>query len=301
MKQVVLITGSNGMLAQELAKQLEEEYTIRFLTRKKTQSNEYVWDINSNYMDADALKGVNCIIHLAGASIAEGGWTEERKKLILSSRVDSAKLILNELKKQNITIDTFISASAVGYYGSKTTNEVFEETSSNGDDFVGKVCAAWESAAEAFKTNNLAKRIVIVRIGVVLAKQNGALKKIMQPIKYGLGAAIGSGDQYMPWIHIHDLVSMFKFILHNNTMMGVYNAVSPQSITNKELTKSIAKAINKPILLPNIPKFIIKLLFGEKSTILLDGSRVSSKKITGAGFKFKFEKLSEALDDIFKE
>jgi len=301
MKQVVLITGSNGMLAKELAKQLEEEYTIRFLTRKKMQSNEYVWDINASYIDADALKGVNCIIHLAGASIAEGRWTDERKKLIISSRVDSAKLILNELKKQNITIDTFISASAVGYYGSKTTNEVFEETNSKGDDFVGDVCAAWENAAEAFKTNNLANRIVIVRIGVVLAKHNGALKKLMQPIKYGLGAALGSGDQYIPWIHIHDLISMFKFILHNNTMVGVYNGVSPQSITNKELTKSIAKAINKPILLPKIPKFIIKLIFGEKSTILLDGSRVSSKKIISAGFKFKFEKLSEALGDIFKK
>ncbi len=232
MKQTVLITGANGMLAKQLEKALEKEYTVRFLTRKKTRSNEYEWDLNSNYIDPKALIGVNSIIHLAGASIASNRWTKERKQLILSSRVDSAGLILKELQNRNITIDAFISASAIGYYGSITTDDVFDEQSPKGTDFLSDVCFEWESAAKAFKTSGVTDRIGILRIGMILDQKDGALSKLIQPIKYGFGAGLGSGKQQMPWIHIQDLVQLIKFILDDAKIDGTFNAVSPHSITN---------------------------------------------------------------------
>ena len=298
MTKNILITGANGMLAKHLNKQLKGEFSLRFLTRKITRSNEYLWDLKNNYIDPHALKDVHIIIHLAGSSIANKRWTKKRKQQILSSRVDSAHLILEELKKHHITIDAFISASAIGYYGTTTTDQIFNEESDKGTDFLSSICGKWEDAAHAFKSNNAAKRIAIIRIGIILAKNDGALKKIIQPIKYGLGSGIGTGKQYMPWIHIQDLCSVFQYIVNNKNLNGTYNAVAPEHITNLELTKKIGKTLNRPIILPNIPKFIIRGLFGEMSSILLNGSRVSSDKIIQSGFNFEYENIDDALNNI---
>lgn len=297
MKQVVLITGANGMLAKQLAKKLENNYSIRFLTRTKTRNNEYLWDVNKNYIDPNALIGVQSIIHLAGASIIEKRWTKKRKQLILSSRIDSAKLILRALEKHQIKIETFISASAIGYYGAKTTAIVNSEKSQKGNDFLSDVCDQWEHAAFDFKSNGIANRIAIVRIGIILAK-SGALNKIMKPIRFGLGSGLGTGNQYMPWIHVDDLVSIFEFILVNKRISGIFNAVSPQSVSNIELTKAIAQITNRPLLMPNIPKFIIQGLFGEMSSIFLEGSKISSQKIINTGFRFKYENINYALRSL---
>jgi len=294
----ILITGANGMLAKHLAKKLKSEFSLRFLSRKITRPNEYLWDLENNYIDPNALKDVHIIIHLAGASIADKRWTNKRKQEILSSRVDSAQLILEELKKQHISIEAFISASAIGYYGSTTTEHIFNEESNKGNDFLSTICGKWEDAAHSFKSNKVAKRVAIVRIGIILDKNDGALKKITQPIRYGIGSGIGTGKQYMPWIHIQDLCNIFQFIIKNKDLNGVFNAVSPEHITNIELTKKIGKAINRPIILPNIPKFIIQGLFGEMSSIVLNGSRVSSDKIIRSGYNFEFENIDDALNDI---
>lgn len=300
MKQVVLITGANGMLAKNLAKHLEKDYSIRFLTRHKTRNNEYVWDINANYIDPNALIGVHSIIHLAGTPIATKRWTNKRKKNIISSRVNSAELILQELKKLNINIDSFISASAIGYYSSNTTEKILDEKATKGDGFLSDVCFKWENAAEAFKSNSVASRITIARMGIILAKNNGALHKIMRPIKYGLGSSLGNGNQYIPWIHINDLVRLFKFFLDDKTIHGTFNAVSSNYVTNSELTKIIAKKLKRPIFLPNIPKFIIKLIFGEMSTVLLTGSKISSQKISDAGFRFGHDTINSALNNLIE-
>ena len=244
MNKNVLITGANGLLAKHLAKQLESEYSIRFLTRKITRSNEYLWDLKNNYIDPNALKGVHIIIHLAGSPIANKRWTKKRKQIIFSSRVDSAHLILEELKKHEITIEKFISASAIGYYGTTTADYIFNEESPKGNDFLSNVCNKWEDAAHAFKSSNVANRIAIIRIGIILAKNDGALKKITRPIKYGLGSGIGTGNQYMPWIHIQDLCNVFNFVIMNKHISGTFNAVSPEHITNIELTKRIGKVLN---------------------------------------------------------
>ena len=298
MKKTVLITGANGMLAKDLAKQLESEFTIRFLTRKVSKDNEFLWDLKNNYIDPKALVGVHNIIHLAGTSVANKRWTEKRKQDILSSRVASAQLILDSLKKQQLTINAFISASAIGYYGTNNSDIIFNEESPKGNDFLSNVCDKWEQAAHAFQSNNVANRIAIVRIGIILAKEDSALQKITKPISFGFGSGIGTGKQYMPWIHIKDLSGIFNYILSNEKVNGIFNAVSPEDVTNMEFTKKIAKIIKRPIILPNIPKFMIQVLFGEMRTILLNGNRISSKKISDMGFKFNFKSLDDALKNL---
>ena len=167
MKQVVLITGANGMVANYLAKQLEGNYSVRFLTRKVSQDNQYLWDLNTKYIDVEALKGVNHIIHLAGTPISGKRWSRKRKQAILHSRVDSAQLILDTLKKHSLTVDSFISASAIGYYGTVTSQNIFTEESSKGNDFLSDVCGKWEDVAHLFKSNGVANRVSVVRMGIV--------------------------------------------------------------------------------------------------------------------------------------
>lgn len=301
MKKVILVTGANGMLAKQLGSFLKNEYSVRFLTRKKTKENEYLWDIDKGFIDPEALVGVHTIIHLAGTSIASNRWSNKTKDLILSSRVESSELLLKELQKHQIKIETFISASATGFYGTKTTSEIFTEESPNGSDFLSEVCLKWENSANSFLLNNIARRVVTVRTGIIFSKNEGALKKISNPIKYGVGAALGTGNQYAPWIHIHDLVKIYKFILEEEKCTGPINAVSPHQITNLELTKEIAKTLHKTLFLPKIPTFILKLLFGEMSLILLEGSQVSAAKIMDYGFTFEYEHLSDALKNLFLE
>jgi uncharacterized protein (TIGR01777 family) len=300
MKKTILITGASGMLAKHLTKQLEQEYSIKYLTRKVTGINEYLWDLNKNYIDPNALKDVHTIIHLAGSGIADKRWSKKRKQSILSSRVDSAHLILNELKNNGITIDSFISASAIGYYGMTTTDIIYNEESKKGNDFLSDVCRRWEDVAHKFKSSNVANRVVIARIGIILSNRDGALKKIIRPIKLGIGSGLGTGNQYMPWIHIKDLCRIFHFMINNKNISGTFNAVSPEHITNIELTKEIGKVLSRPIFLPNIPKFMIQALFGEMSIIVLEGSRVSSDKIVEQGFSFNYGNLNNALIDLLQ-
>jgi len=298
MKEVVLITGVNGMLAKALALELDGEYTLKFLTREVKQENAYRWDINLGYIDPEGLKGVNHIIHLAGSPIAEKRWTPERKREIKKSRVDGAQLMHDELQKNNQKIDTFISASAIGYYGAMTTNHIFTEDSPNADDFLGEVCREWERVAHSFKSNHVANKIDIVRFGIVLDRDRGALKKIAAPIRFGLGSGVGTGKQWVPWIHIADLCGMLKFVMTQKEG-GTYNAVAPEHVTNNVFTQKVAAVLKRKVILPNIPAFFIRLLFGEMAVVLLTGSRVSSTKITERGFGFKYAKLNDALRNIF--
>lgn len=298
MKEVVLITGANGAVAQVLAKKLDKEYSVRFLTRKKEHENEFEWNIKNETIDEKAFENVSHIIHLAGANIAEKRWTDERKKEIISSRIDSAKLILKTLEKNNIKLKSFISASAVGIYGAITSEKIFSENDEKGNDFLSEVVFLWEKAADEFSDKNLAERVVKVRTSIVLSEKEGALKKMAEPIKFGIGSPIGSGKQYMPWIHINDLCSVYEFALKNPEINGAYNASAPEHTTNKNFTKLIAEVLEKPLFMPNIPAFVMKLMFGELSVALLEGSRTSSEKLQNAGFEFEFPNLKETLKDL---
>lgn len=300
MKEIVLITGANGLVAKELSKKLERDYTVRFLTRKKQNSNYFEWDIKKGTIDEKAFENVSHIIHLAGANISEKRWTDERKKELISSRVDSAALLLKTLQKNNIRLKSFISASGINYYGTKTTEKIFTENDDPGNDFLSKVVILWEKAADDFKEQNVAERVVKIRTAVVLSEKDGALKKMLPPVKMGIGSPIGTGKQYMPWIHINDICSIYEFALKNSELDGAFNANSPQHTTNENLTKNMAEVLHKPLFMPNVPAFVLKLMFGELSEALLEGSRASSEKIQKAGFQFEFPELKRALEDLLK-
>ncbi|MCT2564175.1 TIGR01777 family oxidoreductase [Chryseobacterium herbae] len=301
MKEIVLITGAGGMIARELSKKIEKDYAIRFLTRKKKHENDFEWDIKKGTMDESALENVSHIIHLAGANISEKRWTKERKQELISSRVDSAGLLLETVRKKNIKLKSFISASGINYYGTVTTDKIYTEDDAPGNDFLSEVVVLWERAADDFKEQNLAERVVKIRTAVVLSKEDGALKKMLPTIQYGIGSALGSGKQYMPWIHIEDICSIYEATLNDSAMNGPYNAVSPQHTTNENLTKKIAEVLNKPLFMPNVPTFVLKLIFGELADALLEGSRASSQKIQDTGFQFKFPELKGALENLLKE
>lgn len=300
MKKTILITGSSGMLAQHFQKTYRTDYSIRFLTRKVIKNNDFLWNVEQQYIDPKALEGVDIIIHLAGASITGKRWSEKRKKLLLSSRVDSTELLFSEVKKQNITLDAFISASAIGYYGSLNSEDIFLETHKNGTDFLSKICYEWESSAKKFKKEALSKRVGIARIGIILSDNGGALGEIIKPFKFGLGSVVGNGEQYVPWIHISDMCSILNFMITNSSIDGTYNSVAPQHTNNKDLSVLIGKIMKRPIWLPNVPGFIFKVVFGEMSTILLKGSRVSSEKLISKGFNFQYKNLKTALENILK-
>ncbi|WP_312302849.1 TIGR01777 family oxidoreductase [Chryseobacterium sp.] len=300
MKEIVLITGANGMIARELAGKIENEYELRFLTRKKKYANEYEWDVKKGTIEESALENVSHIIHLAGANISEKRWTAERKKELISSRTDSAALLRNALSRKEIKLKSFISASGINFYGTETTEKIYSENDLPGHDFLSEVVVLWERAADYFKEQNLAERVVKIRTAVVLSEKDGALKKMLPPVQYYIGSPLGSGNQYMPWIHIEDICSMYEFALKNVDLHGAYNAVAPQHTTNADFTKKIAEVLNKPLLMPNVPAFILKMLFGELANAILEGSRASSQKIQDAGFHFKFPDLKNALKDLLK-
>lgn len=301
MKDIILITGAGGLIARELAKRLEKNYTVRFLTRKKKHDNEFEWNIKEKTIDDKAFEGVSHIIHLAGANISEKRWTDERKKELISSRVDSADLIAKTLQEKKIKLKSFISASGINYYGTKTTDTIFTENDGPGNDFLSEVVVLWERAADEFKEQNLAERVVKIRTSVVLSEKDGALKKMLPTIEMGIGSPLGSGKQYMPWVHIDDICSIYEFALKNDTMNGAYNAVSPQHTTNENLTKKIAEVLKKPLFMPNVPGFVLKLIFGELADALLEGSRASAEKIQKAGFQFTFPDLKNALENLLKK
>jgi len=301
MKEVVLITGASGSVAKVLAKKLENEYTVRFLTRTKKHENDFEWNIRKGTIDEKAFENISHIIHLAGANISEKRWTDERKKEIISSRVESAQLILKTLQLKNIQLKSFISASAVGIYGAITSEKIFKEEDEKGKDFLSEVVVLWEKAADEFSEKNMAERVVKIRTSIILSEKEGALKKMAVPVKFGIGSPIGTGRQYIPWIHIDDLCSVYEFALKDENMSGAYNASAPQHTDNENLTKEIAEVLNKPMFMPNIPGFVMKLMFGELSVALLEGSRTSSEKLQNIGFQFKFPDLKNALEDLLRK
>lgn len=297
--KTVLITGGSGSIGKVLSAFLEKRgHKVSVLSRNIPRNAEYKyykWDIKGHYIDPQALLNNKIIIHLAGANIGENRWTSSFKKEVLKSRTDSVRLIADGFRRLNILPERFISASAVGYYGSITSEKIFTEKDPPADDFLGKVGKAWEGAV-----NDLANSGVptaILRTGVVLDTNSGALPKTAKPVKLGLGAPLGSGKQYVPWIHIADLCRMYYYIIENE-LEGVYNAVSPNPVKNNEFMKSIARSLKKPMFMPKVPSFVLKAMLGEQSTIILDGSRVSAEKICNAGFSFQFPEIDEAVSDL---
>ena len=301
MGKKVLITGGSGLLGNRLSEILTEKgYEVAHLSRTKNSKSPYttyVWDINKEHIEAGALDNTSFIIHLAGAGVADKRWTDDRKKLLKSSRIDSAKLLLHHLKNSRVNIEAFISASAIGIYGFDTgTILQTEDRVHLGDDFLATLTKDWENAADQFK--NYATRVVKLRIGLVLSKEGGLLAKLLPPARLGLSTAFGDGEQFMSWIHIDDLAKMFVMAMEQESMKGVYNAVAPNPVTNTDFLKMLARTIGRPFILPNTPKFVMKLAFGELSSVITGGNKVSSEKIEKAGFTFQFDTIDEALNNL---
>ncbi len=299
----ILITGGSGIVGKHLSKRLKERgYSVAILSRKKIQIAGvlvYTWDLMNSEIEEKAINNVDYMIHLAGANIGKSRWTKARKRLIVDSRIKTTELIFKKVKEQNKSLKVFISASAIGYYGAISSDKIFKETDLPSNDFLGNTCKEWEDAVDRFK--ELKIRTVKIRTGVVLTKKDGALSKMIAPIEMGIGSAIGSGKQYLPWIHIDDLCEIYIKAIEDNKMNGSYNAVAPDYKTNKVFTEVLAFVLNRPIWLPNIPVILMKLVFGEMSNLLLEGSRISADKILEAGYKFQFPGLKSALTNLIKE
>ena len=296
----VLITGGTGLVGTHLGRKLQElGYEIAILSRTKRNVNKvqtFFWDYNKNEIDKDAINTSDYIIHLAGENLGERRWTSKRKQLIFNSRIKSAELIYNNLDKGNNRLRAFITASAIGYYGAKTYDKVFSETDPPADDFLGQTCKKWEQVADRFA--DIGIRTVKIRTGVVLAKQGGVLPKIIIPIKLGIGSAIGDGNQYLPWIHIDDLCSIYVKAIEDTQMSSAFNAVAPEHKTNKQFIETVARNLDRPLWFPKIPAIAIKVILGKMSEMILTGSRISSDKIKNSGFVFRYPNLESALKQL---
>jgi uncharacterized protein (TIGR01777 family) len=295
----ILLTGGTGLIGKNLTKQLlAEGYQVSHLSRKLGKDPKvktFLWDIEKGEIDEQCIGGVDIIVHLAGAGIAEKRWTEKRKQLIIDSRTKSIELVYKLLAAKKNQVNSVISASAIGYYSDRG-DELMTEASPPNNDFMAKCCVEWEAAVDKGAKLNL--RIAKFRTGVVL-DNGGALAMMATPVKLYVGSPLGTGQQWVPWIHWQDVVNMYLYAIKNEQLTGVFNMVAPNPLTNKQLTQAIAKQLRKPLWAPSVPAFILKLLLGEMSTVVLGSTKVSSKKIEGAGFKFKYPEIASALKEIY--
>lgn len=299
----VLITGATGLIGSEIVKQCHHHHiTVHYLTTSeekietKPNYKGFLWNPKEGTIDIKCFQNVEAIINLAGATISER-WTDAHKKAIMDSRMQSLQVLKESLLQMEHQVKHLVSASAIGIYPDSLTNYYEEDFPKTSDTFLGEVASKWEDKADEFKQLNIL--VSKVRIGLVLSNDGGALPEVMKPIKLGAGAAFGKGTQWQSWIHIKDLANIFLFVFQNQ-LEGTFNAVAPNPITNNDLTKAIAKTLDKPLILPNIPKFAMKLALGEMHILLFESQRVSSKKIEEEGFHFEYSYLQPALDDLLK-
>ena len=295
----ILLTGGTGLIGNKLTKLLlQKGYSVNHLSRKAADIpgvQTYSWNIDKNDIDERCIEGADIIIHLTGAGIADKRWSDKRKKEIIESRTKSIQLIYSLLAKHGNKVKRVISASAIGYYGDRG-DELLTEGNPPNNDFIARCCVEWEASVGEGRLLGL--KITKFRTGVVFAK-GGALAKMALPIKLYVGSALGSGREWVPWIHLQDVIDMYLFAIENDSFEGVYNMVAPNPVTNKQLTQAIARQLHKPLWTPNVPAFILKLLMGEMSTIALASTKVSCKKIGDAGFRFKYDNVADALKGIY--
>jgi len=296
----VLITGGSGLVGKHLASLLlSHGFRVSVLTRNSSSENtvsSFFWNPAKKIIDPGAFKGVDYLVHLAGSGIGDMRWTKRRKEQIVSSRVRSTEFLHEVLTKNKITLKAFISASAIGYYGSVTSDRIFIEEDPPSDDFLGTTCRLWEEAADLFEKSGI--RTVKIRTAVILERDDSALSRLMIPARFGLVVRLGSGDQFFPWIHIDDLCNIYLKAINDPNMRGAYNAVSAQFVNHREFVAAMAKAMGRKVFLPPVPAWILRIVLGEMSDIILKGSRISGDKIIRSGYRFRFDSLDTALRNI---
>ena len=296
----VLITGASGLIGKHFTGLLlQEGYQVIHLSRKVKPNSTiktFEWNPEKNFIEEEALSSTDHVVHLAGASVAKY-WTARYKKELMNSRVKSAQLIFDFLSQRENKVRTFISSSAVGYYGEGGESWLHEEDPP-GTDYLAEICIHWEAAAKKFETLN--KRPVVIRTGIVLAQDGGSLPPLLLPIRFGIAPIFGNGKQFYPWIHIEDLCRIFLFAIRNESMHGTYNACAPEPVRFKELMNAIAKAAGKRKLNFPVPPFLLKLFLDGFGSSLLRSLRCSSEKIETAGFQFQHRDLNNSLIDLLR-
>ena len=291
----ILITGGTGLIGRALTEKLiSEGHTVAILSRS---GGDFIWNVKEHYMDPLALQNVDAIVHLAGAGIAEKRWSVARKKEIVDSRVESARLLVDTLASNNHHVKTVVSASGIGYYGSDTGELNCTETSNPGVDFVAECTQEWEKSVDPFTAQGI--RVVKLRTGLVMASQGGIFRVLARPVYWFFGAILGKGTQWQSWIHIDDLVEIFHQSLINSSATGVYNAVAPEPIRHGEMIKMIAKKLKRPLFFPAIPIWFLNIILGEMADLVTGGNFVSSQKIQKElTFTFKFTSFAEAIKKL---
>jgi uncharacterized protein (TIGR01777 family) len=296
----ILITGGTGLLGTQLTALLHREgYDVWHLSRnprKCKYKQTYYWNVDKLEIDSEALLNTEYIIHLAGAGIVEKKWTKEYKQQIIDSRVKSQEILWNACIKNNIHLKGYFSASGINYYGADTGEKINTEYDKAGTDFIAQVVVEWEEAALQFQS---LCRVACFRFGIILDKHRGALPKLALPSKLFAAAALGSGKQFVPWIHVKDAANIFLHAVKNNHVEGIYNATAAQHISNKQLIKAIDKHFYNCMFLPNVPAFLLKLLLGERSKLVLGSVKADNSKLINSGFEFEFKSIENALTDIY--
>ena len=299
----ILITGATGLIGKKLTSDLlSKGYSVNYLTTRNSQIkssdkiNGYYWNPEKEIIDLECFKDVDTIINLAGSNIAKR-WSRSNKLKILKSRTQSLNLLKDSILKNNLNIKKIISASAIGIYPSSFDRVYTENTNLISSSFLGKVVREWELAVNSF--NDLKIEIAIVRIGLVLSKDAGILSKSLFPIKFGVGSFFGSGMQWQSWIHIQDISNIFCHILKND-LVGIFNGTSPNPITNKEFTIKLSKFLNRPLIFPNLPKWLMSLILGEMHIIIFESQNITCNRLSQTKFNFKFDNFDHAIADLLK-
>lgn len=295
----ILIAGGSGLVGKRLTALLKQKgHDVAWLSRTGGETNgikRFEWDLKREYIDKAAFDFADVVINLAGAGVAEHRWTPEYKKEMYDSRILSTRLLVQHIRSLAKPLQAYVAASAIGIYGYNTPKNTTEDAIPDGN-YLARLCVDWE--AETFPLLQMEIRTAIIRVGVVLAREGGFIKEVSAPVKRFVGAALGTGKQDTSWIHLDDLCNLFIAAVENQAMSGAYNGVAPNPVSNKALTALLAKQLRRPLLLPNVPWMVLRLLFGEMADMLVAGQHISAEKVLATGFKFKFERADAAVQDL---
>ncbi|MCC6286523.1 MAG: TIGR01777 family protein [Chitinophagaceae bacterium] len=301
----ILIGGGSGLIGQRLSTMLlEKGHDVIILSRKIKEPAQphlcyALWNPDKHTIDINAIAKSDYIINLAGEGVADKRWTKKRKKILRESRTKSCALIVHTLRNNANKIKAVINASGIGWYGDDTNNskQAFTEDMPAANDFLGETCKAWEESIAPVTA--LGKRLVIIRTGIVLSKEGGALPAFIKPVRFGFAPVLGNGKQIQSWIHIDDICRMYIHALENESVQGAYNAAAPKPVDIKELVTTLAKKMKGSFYIPiYVPSFLLKIILGELSTEVLKSITVSSTRIRNTGFQFIFPSIEAAVNDV---
>lgn len=292
----ILITGASGLVGKELQKSFAEKgYEMLLASRSEPKDDKHIqWTIEEGFSEPERLEGIDVVVHLAGENVSGGiRWTDEKKKAIRDSRVLGTRNVVDAISKLKKKPHTFIASSAIGFYGERGDEEV-TESSAAGDNFLAGVCKEWE--AESRRAEDAGIRTVLLRTGIVLSKDGGALGTMLTPFKLGVGGVVGSGKQWMSWISMEDEIAIINYAIENENIRGAVNAVAPNPVTNEEFTKTLGEVLYRPTFIP-LPEFAVSMIFGEMGdALLLASTKVIPKRLEDARFEFKHPNLKEAIE-----